>query len=192
MTDLVILRHGPTAWNANKLIQGHSDIALSPEGRAEVSNWCIPSRFKNFHCLCSPLIRAVETAEILELKAQQTDAIREMSWGQWEGRSLVDLRAELGPAMDDNEAQGLDFHPPDGESPRDVQQRLRPWLASLKEPTLAVAHKGVVRALYALASGWDMRDKPEIRIEDATAHLFKIDDQGRPFVERMNIRLKET
>lgn len=191
MTDLVIMRHGPTAWNAEKRIQGHSDIPLSAEGRAEVSGWCVPSRFDEFHCLCSPLKRAVETAGILGLQAQPSEAVREMSWGRWEGRSLPELRAELGPAMSENEALGLDFRPPGGESPRDVQDRLRPWLATLSGPTLVVAHKGVIRALYAMASGWDMRDKPEIRIEEAAVHLFRLDDLGQPFVERMNIKLKE-
>jgi probable phosphoglycerate mutase len=54
--------------------------------------------------------------------------------------------------MTQNEAAGLDFRPPGGESPRDVQERLKPYLASLAGPTIAVTHKGVLRALYALAT----------------------------------------
>jgi broad specificity phosphatase PhoE len=191
MTDLLMLRHGPTEWNARKRIQGNTDIPLSAEGREEVSSWRIPARFKDFHCLSSPLIRTIETARILGFEPEPVDAIRESSWGQWEGRSLAELRAELGPAMTENEARGLDFCPPGGESPRDTQDRLRPWLHTLSKPTLAVAHKGVIRALYALASGWDMRDKPDIKMKEATAHLFRIDDQGHPVVAAMNISLKE-
>ena len=63
------------------------------------------------------------------------------------------------PAMIENEARGLDFRPPGGESPRDVQARLRPFLESLRDPTIAVTHKGVLRALYALATGWTMERK---------------------------------
>ena len=53
-------------------------------------------------------------------------------------KHLADLRAELGPAMAENEARGLDFRPPGGESPREVQARLKPFLADLAAPTVAV------------------------------------------------------
>ena len=39
MTPLIILRHGPTAWNAEKRIQGRSDIPLSENGRKVVGGW---------------------------------------------------------------------------------------------------------------------------------------------------------
>lgn len=191
MSELLIMRHGPTDWNARKLIQGSTDIPLSAEGRAEVSSWRIPPRFKDYHCQCSPLKRALETARILGLEPEPVAAIRETSWGQWEGKSLAGLRDELGSAMAENEARGLDFQPPDGESPRDVQDRLRPWLRTLDKATVAVAHKGVIRALYGIASGWDMRDKPQTKMREPAAHLFKVDETGHPFIEQMNIMLKE-
>ena len=58
-----------------------------------------------------------------------------------------------------------------------------------RRPTLAVAHHGVIRALYALASGWDMADKPPVKIREACAHRFEIAADGRPAVARMNIAL---
>src|SRR3546814_16815565 len=75
-----------------------------------------------------------------------------------------------------NEARGLDFRPPGGESPRDVQDRLRPLLAELAdagEDVVAVSHKGVLRALYALASGWDLRGKPATKLAAACAPAFQ-------------------
>lgn len=189
MTFLVILRHGPTEWNASKRIQGRTDIPLSSEGRATVKKWRLPSRFKDYRCVSSPLHRARETAEILGLTPEPVDALREMSWGDWEGRVLAELRVEFGEAMAENESRGLDFRPPGGESPRDVQDRLRPWLYSLSGPTVAVAHKGVIRAVYAMAANWDMREKPKTRLEDDAAHLFRIDNQGNPTTEQMNISL---
>ncbi len=189
MTDLLIMRHGPTPWNTARRIQGRTDIPLSDDGRATVRNWRIPPDCAAFHCVSSPLSRARETARILGFDAQSEAALMEMSWGRWEGRVLDDLRGELGGAMADNEALGLDFRPPDGESPRDTQDRLKPWLKRLREPTLAVAHQGVIRALYALASGWDMRTKPPVRLNKFAAHLFHVDRKGVPIVARLNIDL---
>jgi probable phosphoglycerate mutase len=95
--------------------------------------------------------------------------------------------------MAENEARGLDFRPPGGESPRDVQARLEPWLAALaagdQAINVAVAHKGVIRALYALAVGWDMTGKPPEKLRDGCGHLFEIDEAGRPAVVRLNVPL---
>jgi probable phosphoglycerate mutase len=66
-----------------------------------------------------------------------------------------------------NEARGLDFRPPGGESPREVCARLQALLAELAadpQPVVAVCHKGVIRAALVLATGWDMRSKPPLRL----------------------------
>lgn len=190
MSDLLILRHGPTQWNEEHRIQGHTDIPLSDAGRTEVQTWRIPGEFAGFLCVASPLLRAMETAHILGLAPQPNDALMEMSWGDWEGRVLDDLRTELGDAMAENEARGLDFHPPGGESPRDTQERLKPWLKSVHTPTIAVAHQGVIRALYALASGWDMRTNPPVKLDKFAGQLFRLDTDGQPHILCLNIEMR--
>ena len=91
--------------------------------------------------------------------------------------------------MRENEDRGLDFTPPRGESPRDVQTRLAPWLREVgraKTPTVAVTHKGVIRAVFALALGWDMIGRPPVRLEWVCAHLFVLDGGGEVRAERFN------
>lgn len=193
MTLLLMLRHGPTAWNEAGRIQGRSDQPLSEAGRAAVAAWMLPPEATGARWLSSPLARARETAAILHDGAIAVEPrLIETDWGAWEGRTLAALRAELGEAMAANEARGLDFRPAGGESPRDVQDRLRPLLAELAEDSntvVAVSHKGVLRALYALASGWDLRGRPETKLQDGCAHLFALGPGGRPTIERLNIPL---
>jgi probable phosphoglycerate mutase len=55
-------------------------------------------------------------------------------------------------------------------------------------PTLAVTHRGVIRALLAEATGWDMRGKPPAKLDWEAAHLFVLDAHGKPSVERLNVR----
>ena len=62
MTDLLILRHGPTAWNTEGLIQGRTDIPLSPEGEGVVRSWVLPDRLRDRAWVASPLKRAAATA----------------------------------------------------------------------------------------------------------------------------------
>jgi probable phosphoglycerate mutase len=131
----------------------------------------------------------METARVLGLDPNAEPSLIEMDWGEWEGRILSDLRSELGSEMAENEGRGLDFRPPGGESPRDVQERLRPFLATLREPAVAVTHKGVLRALLALATGWTMQSKPPQKLVDGCAHSFLIAPGGSPAVQQLSIPL---
>ena len=190
MTLLALIRHGATAWNEAGRIQGHADVALSERGRRALSGLGPPTSLDGAAWVSSPLRRATETARLLGAGTVTTEPrLIEMDWGAWEGRTLAELRAELGPAMRDNEDRGLDFMPEVGESPRDVQARLGPWLREVgaaKRPAVAVTHKGVIRALFALAVGWDMTGKPPTRLEWACAQVFAIDDRGEPRTVRLN------
>lgn len=197
MTALALVRHGPTEWSAIHRIQGRTDIPLSDVGRAAVGAWRLPPELAAFDPVASPLRRAVETATMLCAAAEIGDPsieprLAEMNWGEWEGRRLEELRRELGEAMAANEARGLDFRPEGGESPRDLLARLRPWLAEVGaagRPTLAVTHKGVIRALLAEAAGWDMTGKPPVKLDWSSAHLFVVDKLGGLGLDRPNLSL---
>jgi len=187
VTFLALIRHMPTAWNEAGRLQGRADIALAGgPGRR------MPSELAGYRWLSSPLARCRATAERLGVAAAVEPRLAEMDWGEWEGHSLVELRARFGDAMTAAEALGLDFRPPGGESPRDVQARVAPLLAELAAvgcDTAAVTHKGVIRAIYALATGWDMLGKPPHRLSWSAAHLFGLDAAGRPSVARLNVAL---
>lgn len=193
MTLLAIIRHGPTAWNEGGIVQGREDIPLSDTGRAEVRRWRVPPEIAAFDWITSPLSRAVETALLLgALNPSRDVRLVEMDWGSWSGQQLEKLREELGDLMKAWEAKGLDFQAPGGESPRGVQARLQPFLterARQGRPTTVVAHKGIIRAVYAQSVGWDMTDRPPHRLQDGCAHLFRLDRDGMPAIERLNIPL---
>jgi probable phosphoglycerate mutase len=190
---LVVLRHGPTDWNAGRRIQGPSDRPLTAAARAVVRRWKLPDDSAGYHWMTSPLLRARETAALMgHGDAVIESALVETDWGQWEGRTLAELRASLGANMVKMEARGLDFRPPGGESPRDVQTRLAPWLARVAaagQPCVAICHKGVIRALVALASGWDMTGPPPEKLRDASAHRFLLGAGGTPVVGQLNLPL---
>ncbi|TDQ86431.1 putative phosphoglycerate mutase [Dongia mobilis] len=194
MTLLAVIRHAPTAWNREKRLQGHTDIGLGAEGRIVAASWQVPREWQGWRLLTSPLGRARETAAILfpEREAEIEPGLREMSFGAWEGRRLADLRVDPGAEAAEREQLGLDFRAPGGESPREVQARLAPVLARLAAEgldTVAVSHKAVSRALYALATGWRMLEKPPIKLKDGCAHLFDLAADGSPRVAELNIRL---
>ncbi len=208
MTPLVLIRHGPTAWNLDGRIQGRADPPLAPEGRAAVATWRLPPNVLGAEAgtwlwLTSPLTRARQTAALLHAATALAEpaliepaliepALIEMDWGAWEGRRLAEMRAEGGAAMVAAEARGLDFQPPGGESPRQVQDRLRPFLERLAmagRPAVAVTHKGVIRALYAQARGWDMTGRAPEKLRDGCAQGFLLGPDGRPEIDQLNLPL---
>ena len=193
MTRLALIRHAATAYNDEHRLQGRRDIPLSPAGRAAAGRWRIPPTLADADWLTSPLVRARETARLLGVAdAAVEPRLMEMDWGDWEGRTIAELRHRQGAAMAANEALGLDFRPAGGESPREVQARLAPWLAEIaarRRAVCAVTHKGVIRAVFALASGWDMTGEPPARLDWSAAQLFTLAADGSPAVERLNLPL---
>ncbi len=192
-TMLAMLRHGETPWSRDKRVQGRTDVGLSENGAAALAALALPLDCRAMQVCTSPLRRCTETAAQLRLATPAIEPrLVEMAWGQWEGRRLADLRAEPGTAMAENEARGWDFMAPDGESPRMVWQRVRPWLAEVaaqRLPTLAVTHRGVIRVIFAQATGWNMLGKPPAKLDWSALQLFTLDDNGRPSVRRLNLPL---
>lgn len=170
---LIALRHAPTPWNEAGRVQGHSDIALSPAGRALAGTWRLPAFAMGWPVAASPLIRTQETAAAMGLTATTAPALIEMSWGAWEGFTLAELAER--PGFAENQARGLDFRPEQGESPREVMARLEPFLRDLAGDSVAVTHKGVLRALLALATGWDFLGRPPAKLRRGEALLFRLD-----------------
>jgi len=192
MTRLAVIRHGPTAWNAAKLNQGRSDVPLSASGRQEVMTWVVREPWRGWPVFTSPLRRARETADLLFGRATIEPRLIEMAWGAWEGRGLAELRDEFGVQMQANEDRGLDFRPPEGESPREVLNRLSPWLrevAARGENCVAVSHRGVLRVLLALAFDWNMLGKPPTPLARAALHEFDLDRRGHPTPRQLNVPL---
>lgn len=189
---VALLRHGRTEWNEARRMQGRIDIPLSDAGRAQVAAWRLPAIVTGARVIASPLSRALETARLVTGAEPQVEPeLIEMDWGAWEGRTFDELRAELGPVYEMAEALGVDYRPPRGESPRDVQTRVLRWFARVSAepgPVLAVTHNGVLRALVARLTGWDMTSKPPVKLLPDRIHLFEADGRGLRVVE-WNVRL---
>jgi broad specificity phosphatase PhoE len=168
VTPLLLIRHGATAWNDSRRMQGRADVGLSAAGRAEVLRWRLPAGWHGARWLTSPLRRARETAALLTAGPVALEPrLIEMDWGAWEGRSKAELRAAAAEELAAQEALGLDLRPPGGESPREVGARLADLaseLAAAPAPVVALTHQGVIRAALALATGWDMRGPPPLRL----------------------------
>ena len=90
MTAICLMRHGETDWNKAGKIQGKTDIPLNNTGKIQAYQSAIMLQESKWDILItSPLIRAKETAEILNERLQlsmiEMDAFKERDFGDAEG-----------------------------------------------------------------------------------------------------------
>ena len=191
---VAFLRHGPTEWNADRRLQGRTDIPLSDDARKLLRGQRAPAALGLTRCLTSPLSRATGTAELVwPGKPVQEAALIELDFGDWEGGILAELRREDPAGMAEIEDRGLDMTPPKGESPRQVRARLAALLLRLG-PTegniLMVTHKGVIRAALSLATGWEYQGRPPVKFEWPDLQCFDLAPDGAFTLDQINVPLE--
>lgn len=180
MIKLALLRHGHTAWNRAGQIQGRSDIPLEDDARRDLAKLRLPAPWDQADLVASPLLRAQDTAELVaDRKPREVPALIEMNWGAWEGKKGLDLKADPASGFRDIEDWGWSYCPPGGESPAEILDRLRPWLASLHSDTVAVTHIGIMRVLMAQATGWDFQGPAPFRIKRNRLFVLDVGPQLR-------------
>ena len=170
-----LLRHGQTAWNREKRIQGSGNSPLTAEGIASCRKWgryLAASGTTWQRIIVSPLQRARETAELvneaLQIPIACDEGIREQDWGDWEGRTLGQIKIDCPGKLEELTRLGWDFRPPGGESRKELLHRV---LASLKrsgaqwpgENLLIISHLGVVKSLlYYIEDRGYLPEEPRI------------------------------
>lgn len=191
---IAFLRHGPTAWNEAGRIQGHTDIPLSETGLARMMGLRLPFTFPRVYS--SPLIRARQTAQALGLdNLLLDDRLREQHWGDWEGLSREEILARHGDDafLKVGSARGEDFRPLGGESTGELHARVAAFLkdaATDDRDAIVVAHLGVVRAAYTLASGWAMDTPMPPELDISKILLLSLDAAGTPSVAELNLEFR--
>lgn len=201
MIHVYFIRHGQTQWNCEKRLQGRTDIPLNDAGRAQISAYQLPVSLLALQWFHSPLLRTQQTAELLGVDSQVKAALIEMNWGDWEGKTLKQLRLDDTMNVAEQEARGLDLRPKGGESPRLVAERVSDWIETLnitnnvtnhitnvEQRIGCVSHKGVIRAIYANATNWDMLGKAQHKIDYHCAQHFCF-YRGRWSIVELNIAL---
>ena len=172
-------------------VQGHTDIPLSAEGLAKMRGLRPP--FAAPRVFVSPLTRARQTAEAFGLVNPLFDArLMEQHWGRWEGLTRPEIFAQDGPDAFARAGTAAAFRPPGGESTQELHDRVAAFLrdaAHDDSDAIAVAHLGVLRAAYTLATGWDMATPMPADLDVAKALILELDAQGIPKLHALNVEL---
>ncbi|RWM13662.1 MAG: histidine phosphatase family protein [Mesorhizobium sp.] len=162
-----IARHGQTEWNAENRLQGQADTDLNDFGReqARLNGQRLADlvgKAEGFDFVASPMRRTRETIELmreamgLDPTAYRTDPrLVEISFGDWQGFTFAELEERAPGSTDGRRDAKWDFQPPGkgAESYEMLLERIKPWFAELRQPTVCVTHGGVIRCFFRLVTG---------------------------------------
>jgi broad specificity phosphatase PhoE len=182
-TIIALLRHGKTVWNEAKRIQGHENSPLSEDGTKQVHQWGeFLSTVAIDRIVSSDLGRVQETVAIIQQHIENVpvkfdSALREQSWGEWEGKTYDELHEHQGEKLVQQVAAGWNFRPPKGESRLEVLQRALPVVADIidhfpGERILLVSHEGIVKSLLYHLAGRAFMPNEKKMIQKRQLHLI--------------------
>jgi broad specificity phosphatase PhoE len=149
--EIVLVRHGETAWSRTGRHTGRTDVPLTELGRAEAGCVGRMLRGRVFDVvLTSPLSRASETAWLAGVGevVQSCDDLREWDYGVYEGRTTEEIRREV-PGWT------VWTHPcPEGETAEAVGLRADRVIDFVRGTGGHVALFGHAHQLRVLAARW--------------------------------------
>ncbi|HEX4126361.1 MAG TPA: histidine phosphatase family protein [Acidimicrobiales bacterium] len=160
---LWFVRHGESTWNAAGIVQGQAEgPVLTAKGRREAARVAEQLRKSRVAAIyTSDLERAHETAAIighaLRVPLRYERALRERNFGQAEGHPLDEL-ATAASGIEGERVVDADVRPTEGESVRDLYERVRGFIdatetGALEGDVVVVTHGGVIRVAQAYDSG---------------------------------------
>jgi probable phosphoglycerate mutase len=192
--ELVLIRHGVTAWNQQRRFQGQIDTPLSDEGHQQAMltarQLSALSEEQPIQAIyASDLKRAWSTAEpiarLLGLPILKQSLLRERHYGVFEGKTHDELQHE-GLQSDYQRWRNRepDFAlPQGGESLRDFFERARRALLTIvaahqqNERVVAVTHGGFLDCAYRIASGVDMSEARQHPLHNASLNRIAWDGE---------------
>lgn len=171
MLNLYFIRHGETDWNREGRLQGQRDIPLNTTGEQQAHDVAFHLKTLTQDGLArlpfyvSPLTRTRQTAQIIrttlgltEVNFTHVDCLREIHFGEWEGKIWPEIRAFAPSLAEARKRDKWGFSPPSGESYADVQARIAPFFAGISQDCCIVAHGGIARAMLVHLAGVSPKD----------------------------------
>jgi broad specificity phosphatase PhoE len=180
MSGIWLVRHGVTVTPTGIAV-GAGDPPLSPTGHAQAVALADRLAARPLtRVYSSDLSRALETARPVAARhgiaVELVAALREIDFGDWEGRSLAGLWQEEGAAAGAWEADIRSTPPSFGESFDELERRVTSWWGSIRatvsEEIAIVGHRGSLTVLWSLLTGRSTEESFRTKLEPGDAILI--------------------
>ncbi len=185
MALILLVRHGQTDENVSGRISGQGPAPLNGRGQEQAKLAAeVLAPLKVNRLISSPVARAWQTAAILDERLQlgieEEPDLREVGYGDWEGKTFQMVRDDTAFKLAMNDPINVVF--PHGESLVSVQQRsVRVAEAVRQGPAqdvvVLVAHGDVIRMLVAHYLGMTFNDYRRITIDNGAISVIELFDR---------------
>lgn len=184
-TQLILVRHGETDWNAAGRIQGHLDIPLNGVGHRQAA--ALAGRFRTEPCdviYSSDLARAAATAarvaEAQTRSVMHEVRLRERHLGVLQGLTRDEALVQQRVAWERFKRRQADEALEGGETLSGFSQRVQEFLVELGhrhrgERVLIVTHGGVLDAAYRLATALPLDAPRDFPLPNAAVNTLSHD-----------------
>ena len=204
--QLILVRHGPVSdafgqegQKSHGRYLGRTEAPLSEAWRGQAGPLARFVRSRGTAaCACSPQLRARQTAEaILASPAcpvgadvRLDDDLREIDFGQWEGKTFEEIAATSPGAVRQWAEFREDFQFPGGESVGGFLARARRaamrLAAEKSDVAMAVTHGGVIRAMICHFLGLPARNYILFDIRPGSCAVITLFD-GKGILAGLNV-----
>lgn len=183
-TRLYMVRHGATQSSAEDRFAGSINIEISEEGKFQAGRLAERLADDSISAVyCSPLLRAVQTAEILasphQLSLIHEEGLSEIHHGHWEGMRRAYVEEQFPEEYAAWEEDPFTFAPQGGEAGVNVIARALPVIRKIVvehrgQNVIIVSHKATLRLLISSLLGFDERGYRD-RLDQSPACLNVLD-----------------
>ncbi|HXY73915.1 MAG TPA: histidine phosphatase family protein [Dehalococcoidales bacterium] len=195
MLELILVRHGETAWNVKEVFRGQSDIALNEVGMRQaqaLSEYLANRKIEAIYC--SPMARAVKTAEAVaarhNLQAMPVPELIDMNFGEWEGKEVTEVRKNYPDLFSKWTAHPDQVRVPRGDTLEDVAVRAKAFVENTAKKhqgtVVLVSHRIVHMILILKMLGLDIGQVWKIRMDTAAMTTFTLGVNGFCLCEHNN------
>jgi len=186
MGEILLIRHGETAWNREEIFRGRADVPLSERGREQARLLAKALGGSPVEAVySSPLSRARETAgptaRALGLEVVVDERLVDMSFGEWEGKPRAEVEQKWPELYEMWATKPEGFRGPGGESLGEVMARAWPALeeiASRQEAAAVVSHRVVCKVLLCEALGSGTAGFWRVRVDTGSASVLERGEAG--------------
>ena len=198
MTKLILVRHGQSLANADRLFAGHSDFDLSEFGKEQASMAAhyLHKRERIHAIYASDLLRAHNTAvpfaKIYGLDITDAKELREIYAGKWESLSFDQIAETCPKDFNDWMNDFSNARCTEGESVAELYERVKSYVCKIAEENdgktiLIATHATPVRAINCFAMGYGADRMADVSFcGNAALNLF-IYENGKIKIEQSNI-----
>lgn len=184
-TDIILIRHGETEWNAQGRIQGHLPVPLNTRGAAQAEAVAVHLRDVPFDAIySSDLLRARQTADLIaEVSGhaiRDDERLREWDLGILSGMLRVEADRDHPQAARIYREYLVDEAIPGGESIRQRFERVTGAVCDIaarhrRDTVVVVSHGGPLGDCYRRAVGKGVEERMKVDLFNASVNRIRID-----------------